>query len=273
MKILGVSASCRAWGNTDLLVQHALVGARTEGAETRFVRLADLQLGPCRGCMACVFKERDCVVDDRLHELLAAMRWADGFVFGSPAYVLGATGTIKNLQDRLIRFGIHREFVGRSALVVAAAGVPGWEPFTLAQIALLPLFLGMRVVDQFVGYAQGPGEILDDTDALARATGGGAALALGETGFRGDGGACPVCHLDLVVRTGNDGGRCPLCDLTGTWGDDGRLIPAPGAEPRWSEGSMRHHFADRILPSGPRFRERVREIRERVAAFRQEVGA
>ena len=271
-RILGISASAREWGNTDLLVRHALRGAESEGARTRFLRVSDLGLGPCVGCMACVFKDRDCVQEDRFPEFLDAFRWADAVVLGSPAYVLGATAAVKNLQDRMIRFGLAREFVGRPGLAVAVAGVPGWEPFTLAQVSLTFLFLGMPVVDQVLGHAQGPGEILDDEAACRRATEGGGALGRGESGYRGEAGACPVCHLDLVAGGEERGARCLLCDLPGEWeGGDGsrRFRPQAGAQPRWTETSIRHHFAEKILPSGPRFRARLREIRARVEAFRE----
>ena len=39
MKILGISASQRKWGNTDILIQHVLRGAEAQGAETTFLRL------------------------------------------------------------------------------------------------------------------------------------------------------------------------------------------------------------------------------------------
>lgn len=276
MQILGLSASDRPWGNTDLLVHHALRAAAGEGAQTRFLRLTDLELGPCRGCMACVFKDRDCVQDDRLPEVLDALRWADGVVLGSPTYVLGATAVVKNLQDRLIRFGVAREFVGRPGVAVAAAGVRGWEPFALPQLCLTFLFLGMPVVDQFVGYAQGPGEVLDDRAACVRAAEAGRALGRGEREYRGDPGACPVCHLDLVTGMPDGTARCTLCDLAGHWEAGGRgaraFRPEPGAEPRWSEARMRHHFREMILPSGPRFKSRIREIRARVEAFREGSG-
>ncbi|NOY46371.1 MAG: flavodoxin family protein [Deltaproteobacteria bacterium] len=271
MNVLGLSASCRQWGNTDILVHTALRGADEEGAETRFLRIPDLGLGPCVGCMACVFKDRDCVQKDRLPEFLEAMRWADAVVLGSPCYVLGATAQVKNLHDRMIRFGIRREFVGKPGLALVAAGVPGWEPLALSQVSLFFLFLGMPVVDQFIGHAQGPGEIFDDPVACDRALEAGRALGRGETAYRGDPGACPVCHMDLVTTRPDGAAHCLLCDLPGTWEDrDGgrRFVPAPGAEPRWSPGSMRHHFEERILPSGPRFKARIREIRERIGQFR-----
>jgi len=276
MKILGISASARTWGNTDLLVHRALHGARAEGAETRFLRLTDLDLNPCNGCMACVFKERDCVQQDRFGEVLEAFRWAGGVVLGSPTYVLGATAAVKNLQDRMIRFGLAREFVGRPGLSLAAAGVRGWEPFALPQVSLTFHFLGMPLVDQFVGYAQGPGEVLDDKAACDRAREGGRALGRGDATYRGAPGTCPVCHLDLVVGQRDGSARCTLCDLPGRWeaGAEGQWFrPDPQAQPRWSEAMMYHHFAEKILPSGPRFKGRIRELRARIDAFREEVGA
>lgn len=272
MKVLGVSASVREWGNTDLLVRHALVGATEKGAETRFLRLTDLELKPCRGCMSCLFKDRDCVIPDRLPELVEAMGWADAVVIGSPAYVLGATGALKNMHDRLIRFGVRREFAGKPGLALVAAGVQGWVPFSLPQVSLSFLFLGMPLVDQFVGFAQGPGEILFDEGALGRARADGQALAEGAREFRGDPGACPACHFDLVTSGPDGGAVCPLCDLRGRWAQrDGRpvLEPNPDAEPRWSEAMMREHFAGRILPSGPRFKARLGEIKKRLTAFRE----
>jgi len=230
VKVLGMSASVREWGNTDLLVRHALAGATAKGAETRFLRVTELELKPCRGCMSCVFKDRDCVVPDRLSEVLEALRWADAVVIGSPAYVLGATGALKNLQDRLIRFGIQREFAGKPGLAVVAAGVPGWAPFSLPQVSLSFLFLGMPLVDQFVGFGQGPGEILFDearwgVRGRRRDAGGGRSRVPGRPGR--------LSVLPLRPR-GFSAGRwrlLPLCDLTGRWGEAGgrpMLVPDPG---------------------------------------------
>ena len=289
MHVLGISASSRHWGNTDLLVHHALAGAREAGAGTEFLHLADFELRPCTGCMRCVFDDRDCVIDDGYHEVLRAMRGADAIVLGSPAYLLGAATLVKLLHERLLRFATSaREFVGRPGVAVAAAGRPGYEPFALPQIATVFLSLGMPVVDQFVGYGQGPGEVLGDEAALARATAAGAALARGDVEFRGDPGACPSCHFDLVTLKAGGRGHCPLCDLPGTWepGGVGAGIPAvlgassapavphfvadPDAQSRWAEDQVRRHFQESLLPSRDRFREHRHEIRARVDALRAE---
>ena len=269
-KVLGLNTSARRNGNTELLIRHVLRGAAEAGAETRLMRAGELSLGACTGCMACVFRDRDCALEDDLGQVLEGLRWADAVVFGSPTYVLGACAVARLLQERLLRLGMTRELVGRPAVVVATAGVPSWTPYVLPQLSLLPLFAGMPVVDQFIGFGQGPGEVLEDAAACARALVAGAALARGERGFIGTPGACPVCHFDLVVPAGTGRGHCPFCELDGAWVEEnggGRLEPAAGSDARWSEASMHHHFHELVLPSGPRFRGRLKELKGRVQAF------
>lgn len=264
MNVLGLGASCRPLGNSELLVRRALQGAEAEGAETRFLRLSEFLTLPCHGCMACIFKGQACAVKDRLSEVVDAFGWADAVVLGAPAYVLGANSVVKNLQDRMIRYGMTREFAGKLGVAVVAAGVPDWTPFSLPQVSLLFLMLGMPVVDQFIGLAQGPGEVVFQPQALDRALRAGAALGRGEAAYLGEEGACPVCHLDAVSVSGVDGPRCLLCDLPGELRAEGgrlRLVPREGAQPRLGEARVAHHYQERVLPSGPRFKQRLREIR------------
>ena len=269
MNVLGISTSRRKWGNTDLLVATALKGAKAEGAETRLLRPADWNLKPCNGCMRCVFSGRDCVIDDRLTELYEGMRWADAVVLGAPTYVLSPNSVQKNIQDRLIQMGRSGEMAGKPGLALATAGVPEWEGFALPLLAMQIHFLGMALVDRFVGLAQGPGEILDNGAALLRAERGGRALGRGETEYLGEPSACPVCRLDLVTSDGGGGGRCLVCGVKGELAE-GRLIPGEGEKSRLSREMVDHHFNERVLPSGPRFKARVREYVARVAEIRKD---
>ncbi|PLX41689.1 MAG: hypothetical protein C0608_04850 [Deltaproteobacteria bacterium] len=269
MKVLGVSTSPRKEGNTDILVTQVLYGAESAGAETRFIRPADLELKPCNGCMACVFKRRDCVIKDRFNEFLDALRWADAVVIGTPTYILSSNSVMKNILDRLVVFGLTRELAGKSAMAVATAGVIGWEPFALEQPMTAILAAGMAPVDRFVGYGQGPGEILYDDAAMDRAYDGGVALAKGEKNFIGDKGGCPICRLNMVTYRGGKG-YCPLCDISGEVDSvEGvaTIIPDADSENRWSEASMKYHYEEKILPSGPWFRENFREIHSAVKEF------
>ena len=88
MKILGIIGSHRRLGNTDCLVKEALLGAREEGAAVYTIRLTDLDIRPCKGCMACAFRMTECRIDDDMVSLLDRMQEADGIILGAPTYLL-----------------------------------------------------------------------------------------------------------------------------------------------------------------------------------------
>ncbi len=272
MEILGISASRRKWGNTEILIRHVLQGAEQEGAETRFLRLTDFAIGQCRGCLGCLSKDRDCIVEDRFAEVLEAVRRADGVVLGSPVHSLFAAGAVQMLIPRLFRQVYTKEFEEKLGIAVGVGGMPGWEGWALPQISAFFLSLGITLVDQFMGYAQGPGEIFYDEKACGRAREDGKALARGEAAFRGKSGICPVCHFDLVFARGDGRPSCMLCDLPGRWvetGDTKRFEPLARARPRWERSQMQEHFDRLILPSSRRFLARKEEIRKRLEIFRR----
>jgi multimeric flavodoxin WrbA len=53
MKILGISGSPRAKGNTDILVQEALKAASEMGADQEFIAISGKNIKPCNGCATC----------------------------------------------------------------------------------------------------------------------------------------------------------------------------------------------------------------------------
>jgi multimeric flavodoxin WrbA len=271
MKILGISASRRKWGNTDILVHHVLQGAAGEGAETRFLRLTDFDILQCQGCLSCLFKDRDCVIEDDFRNLLAALREADGVVLGSPVYALFAVGSLQKLVPRLFRQAYTRELAGKPGVALTVAGIHGWEGFSPAQVSTFFLFVGMPLIDQIVGHAQGPGEIFYDTEACERAAASGRAMARGDTAFRGKSGICPVCHCDIVITRRDGSAMCLLCELPGRWvekGETKQFNPLPDARSRWEPEEVRRHFEEKILPSGKKFLARRDEIRQKLDAFR-----
>ncbi|MHC4457676.1 MAG: flavodoxin family protein, partial [Planctomycetota bacterium] len=53
LKVLGISASPRANGNSDLLLREAISGAQSEGAQIEYLRLSDFNIAPCTECNSC----------------------------------------------------------------------------------------------------------------------------------------------------------------------------------------------------------------------------
>jgi multimeric flavodoxin WrbA len=79
VQVLGVSGSPVPDSNTDRAVKLVL---NHTGLRTRFVKLSELRLEPCRGCLGCV-ENNQCTVDDDGRSLAEAFRTASAFVLGA----------------------------------------------------------------------------------------------------------------------------------------------------------------------------------------------
>ena len=103
-KIYAVNGSPRKNGNTAQLLQKALEGAASAGAEVKLIQLADLDFSGCRSCFACKRLENPapgCVLKDDLAETLKELFHADGIIMGSPIYFGAESGLYRNFLERL----------------------------------------------------------------------------------------------------------------------------------------------------------------------------
>lgn len=105
MKILGLSFSPREQGNTELLMDMALAGARRLGADTEMCRVADMDIHPCKGCGSC-FKTGECTIADGMQAIYPKLLQADGILFGSPVYFYNITAQGKTVIDRTLPLGL-----------------------------------------------------------------------------------------------------------------------------------------------------------------------
>jgi len=100
LKIVAVHGSARRGGNTDILLERAIAGARGEGVEVRLVRAAELKIAGCRGCEGCKETGR-CVQRDDMQGIYDDFLAAGGYIFATPIYGWGPSGQIKLFLDRL----------------------------------------------------------------------------------------------------------------------------------------------------------------------------
>ncbi len=93
VRIIGLSASPRKDGNTEILVKEALKAAKRKGAETEFISLAGKEIQPCQACYNCRLEESKgkCAIEDDLPEIFEKFKKADGIIIGSPVYFLSIT--------------------------------------------------------------------------------------------------------------------------------------------------------------------------------------
>lgn len=102
MKITALSGSPREAGNTEAILLEVLRGAETNGAETEFLRLNDLNIGGCQACNWCKeHPDEFCAVDDDMQKVYRCIAGSDALIIGSPVYMWQMTGQTKCMIDRL----------------------------------------------------------------------------------------------------------------------------------------------------------------------------
>ena len=165
MKVLGIVCSPRKGGNTEIMMEVALAGARSCGAETELWTTAGKDIKPCDGCDTCCKKGGECHIKDDMQELYPKILEADGLIFGSPAYFMSATAQAKIVIDRL--YSIYNQYVlsNKVAGVISVASARGQEGVWL-QFSKLIAFCHMFPADYAFGFAREKGEIRKDAYAM-----------------------------------------------------------------------------------------------------------
>jgi multimeric flavodoxin WrbA len=107
MKLVAVNGSHRGRaGNTAIMVDAFLRGARLAGAETIDICLAEKEIGHCRACKACWFATPGrCVLADDMSGIAQALTGADLWVWATPLYFDNVSSMLKTFIDRLMVFG------------------------------------------------------------------------------------------------------------------------------------------------------------------------
>lgn len=254
-KVLGLSFG-RKMSNCEVMVKHALNACREAGHEIQFIRVNDLDIKDCTGCIACVVgmisgRRGDCVLKDEFHILEEAMLECDAVIYGCPTFEMTPTGTFKTVCDRL---GPSHDISFRKVAIeeglaagkspdqlpdqrclkprvgaffsVGGAMTKNWLSFMLPTMYCLSMSQGIDIVDTFEYYGAmaynnvvGNQPMMDRTWEMGRHI--VEALACEDEAerrrWRGDHeGVCPVCHCDLLTVT--NGGESVECPVCGIYG-------------------------------------------------------
>ena len=99
MKVLGIMGSPRINGNTDLLLDEALKGAQSRGAETEKIVVDKLKISPCREYYGCL-KDGKCVIRDDMDGLYQKILDADAVIVASPIFFYTVSAQLLLLISR-----------------------------------------------------------------------------------------------------------------------------------------------------------------------------
>ena len=98
-QVLGIMASARKAGNTDMLLDAALEEARQSGAQTDKIIINDLKFVPCQACVE-VRDDGLCKIQDDFQKIYEAVLNADSIIVASPVYFGSISAQLKMLIDR-----------------------------------------------------------------------------------------------------------------------------------------------------------------------------
>jgi multimeric flavodoxin WrbA len=105
MKVVAINGSPRKGWNTDMLIDEAIKGAESMGAEVHKYDLYKLDSHTgCRSCFGCKTEghEGECIVKDGLKPVLDDIKTADALIMGAPNYFSDMSAQFKLFYERLL---------------------------------------------------------------------------------------------------------------------------------------------------------------------------
>jgi len=132
MKVLGVLGSPRVGGNSDILLDQALAGAKEAGAEVEKIILCRKKISGCLDCGKCN-ETGICAIKDDMPEIHKKILEADFIIHSVPVYFWSMTAQMKAYLDRWCAFfdsqwGWHKSYsprmIGKRIGLITVCGDP-----------------------------------------------------------------------------------------------------------------------------------------------------
>jgi len=170
--------SPRIKGNTDLLLDEALKGAQSQGAEVEKIVVDKLKIAPCREYYGCL-RDGNCVIRDDMDDIYPKLLEADGIIVASPMFFYGLTSQVKALIDRCQALWARKYILkqdlpdsGRKGAFIAVGATRGKKLFDGSILTVKYFFqsIGVKYVDELlVRGVDKRGEIEQHPSALSDA--------------------------------------------------------------------------------------------------------
>jgi multimeric flavodoxin WrbA len=184
--IVVVMGSPRKKGNSVILSEKAIAGARDAGAKVDSYVIHEMDARPCSACEGCRQKvSAPCVLKDDLTKVLEKVREADALIIASPIYWFNLSAQTKLFIDRWYSYGgddsDNYALMGKELAIILTYA----EPDPLASGAINALrsledcsaFVGAKIKGVLHGAAWEAGEIEKNKELLEKAYALGKALA------------------------------------------------------------------------------------------------
>ncbi|MBP2626103.1 MAG: NADPH-dependent reductase [Firmicutes bacterium] len=246
MKVLGLVASPRKLGNSEILVK-AMMSFLPDTVEKEMIRLTDLDIKTCKACYSCLPEERNCILKDDLGFLFEKLKAADAVIIASPCYALGPHTSIKMIGDRLLSvLANSKDYANKKCITAIVYGVPGWEGYAREAVNNFARFFHLDVVGSMIAQAAIPGEVIRQ-DVMAEAQ--SLALKLIQPATVDNSSVtealiCQDCGSSVLQFSPSGSIRCVMCNAHGTMQttkDGYRLSFTPRSHSRFSPAGSEEH--------------------------------
>lgn len=121
-KILVLSSSARKGGNTDLLCDEFIRGAKEANHTVEKMYVGFLDIKGCLGCRVCQGNGGQCVQRDDMDAVYKQMLAADIIVFATPVYFYSFNAQMKAVMDRT--FAIEQTISGKESYLITTGAAP-----------------------------------------------------------------------------------------------------------------------------------------------------
>lgn len=187
MKILGISGSPRRGGNTEILLDEVLKGAKSAGLTVEKIALGELAFKPCQECGGCDNIGR-CVILDDMAGVYNKVESADAVIIASPIFFGSLSAQTKMMIDRFQALWVKKYILKtpprsgrrRKGVILCAANSKKRKFFKNAESIVKNLFATLDidyVEGLFCGGLEGRDAIKSKKRILKKAFSLGAGLA------------------------------------------------------------------------------------------------
>jgi multimeric flavodoxin WrbA len=168
-KVLLVSGSPKAEGNTAQLINECARVIREAGVEAEVVSFSDMKIESCTACGKCS-EAGKCSLDDGLNEVMDKLRSSQGLIVGSPVYFGTARGDVMAALQRIgyVSRMSDRFLSGKVGGAIAVAR-RGGQTFTLQEMLMFFLINDMIVPGSTywnMVFGRFPGEVWKDNEGI-----------------------------------------------------------------------------------------------------------
>lgn len=133
-KILVLSGSPRINGNSSILCDEFIRGAKDAGHSAEKIYVTKNKVAGCLGCNACYRNGGVCIQKDDMQQIREKMIDADIIVLSSPIYFYSMSAQMKAVIDRTYAF--YQELKGKTFYFIISCAAPD-KDFTQTMLASL----------------------------------------------------------------------------------------------------------------------------------------